>query len=113
MIQLITRSQETIRGLHDRIWDVVRHVMEKAGKSTADGLEIALRLVDMLPSIPLHLTFHTAIADLPGFTPEALTYASPPQHRPGCDDRTRGRDTSQCSQCRSPGSAIHRVYDGD
>ena len=74
MIQLVTRSQETIWDLHDCIWDVVRHVMEKA----ADRLEITLRLVDMLPSIPLHLTFHTAIADLPGFTPEALTYALPP-----------------------------------
>ena len=42
-----------------------------------DGLEIALCLVDMLPSIPLHLTFNTAIAELPGFTPEALTYTSP------------------------------------
>ena len=49
-----------------------------AGKSAADGLEIALCLVDMLPSIPLHLTFNTAIADLPGFTPKALTYASLP-----------------------------------
>ena len=79
MIQLVTRSQEAIRGLHDCIWDVVHHVMEKAGKSAADGLEIALCLVDMLPSIPLHLTFHTAIADLPRFTPEALTYALPPR----------------------------------
>ena len=52
MIQLITRSQETIRGLHDHIWDVIHHVMEKAGKSAADRLEIALHLVDMLPSIP-------------------------------------------------------------
>ena len=79
MLQLVTRSRETIQGLHDRIWDVVCRVMEKAGKSTVDGLEIALRLVDMLPSIPLHLTFHTAIADLPGFTSEALTYAPPPR----------------------------------
>ena len=78
MIQLVTRSQETIRGLHDRIWDVVHHVMEKAGKSAVDGLEIALRLVDMLLPIPLHLTFNTAITNLPGFTPEALTYALPP-----------------------------------
>ena len=75
MIQLITMSQETIRGLHDCIWDVIHHVIEKAGKSPADGLEIALHLVDMLLSIPLHLTFHTAIADLPGFTPKALAYA--------------------------------------
>ena len=78
MIQLITRSQEAIQSLHDRIWDVVHQVMESAGKSTADGLDIALCLVGMLPSIPLHLTFNTAITDLPGLTPEALTYASLP-----------------------------------
>ena len=78
MIQLVTRSQDTIRGLNDRIWDVVRHVMEKAGRSTVDRLKIVLCLVGMLPSIPLHLTFHTAIADLPRFTPKALTYTLPP-----------------------------------
>ena len=51
--------------------------MESAGKSAADGLEIALRLVDMLLSIPLQLTFNTVTAGLPRFTPEALTYTSP------------------------------------
>ena len=77
MIQLITRSQEAIQALHERIWKVVHQVMESAGKSMADGLEIALHLVDMLPSIPLQLTFNTVTAGLPGFTPKALTYASP------------------------------------
>ena len=77
MIQLITRSQEAIQALHERIWKVVRRVMESAGKSVGDSLEIALHLVDMLPSIPLQLTFNTVTAKLPRFTPEALTYASP------------------------------------
>ena len=77
MIQLVTRSQEAIQALHDLIWRVVRWVMESAGKSTADGLGIALRLVDMLPAIPLQLTFNTVTAGLSGCTPEALTYASP------------------------------------
>ena len=78
MIQLITRSQGAIWGLHDCIWDVIHRVMESAGKSALDSLEIALHLVDMLPSIPLHLTFNTAIADLPGFMPKALTDISLP-----------------------------------
>ena len=52
MTQLITRSQEAIRVLHESIWKVVCRVMESAGKSTADGLGIALCLVDMVPSIP-------------------------------------------------------------
>ena len=77
MIQLITRSQEAIQALHGRIWKVIRWVMESAGKSMVDGLEIALHLVDMLLSVPLQLTFNTVTAGLPGFTPEALTYASP------------------------------------
>ena len=77
MIQLVTRSQEAIQALHERIWKVVRRVMESAGKSVADGLEIALHLVNMLPSIPPQLTFNTVTAELPGFTPEALSYASP------------------------------------
>ena len=77
MTQLVTRSQEAIQALHERIWEVVRRVMESAGKSVVDSLEIALCLVDMLPSIPLQLTFNTVTAELPGFTPKALTYASP------------------------------------
>ena len=77
MIQLITRSQEAIQALHECIWKVVHRVMESAGKSAADSLEIALHLVDMLLSVPLQLTFNTVTAELPGFTPKAFTYASP------------------------------------
>ena len=77
MIQLVTRSQEAIQALHERIWKVVHRVMESAGKSTADSLEIALHLVDMFLSIPPQLTFNTVTAELPGLIPEALTYASP------------------------------------
>ena len=69
MTQLITRSQEAIRVLHECIWEVVHQVMESAGKSAADSLGIALHLVDMLLSIPLYLTFNTVTAKLPGFTP--------------------------------------------
>ena len=65
--------------------------MENAGKSVADGLGIALHLVDMLPTIPLQLAFNTATARLSGCTPEVyavlpqvgtdgldLSYAPPP-----------------------------------
>ena len=49
--------------------------MESVGISTVDGLGIALHLVDMLPTIPLQLTFNMITAGLPRYTPEALTYA--------------------------------------
>ena len=35
MVQLINCSQEAIQALHERIWEVVRQVMESAGKSAA------------------------------------------------------------------------------
>ena len=76
MIQLITRSLEAIQALHAHIWKVVHRVIESAGKSVADGLGTALCLVDMLPTIPLQLTFNTVTAGLPGYTPEALAYTS-------------------------------------
>ena len=76
MVQLVNRSQEAIQALHECIWEVVRRVMESAGKSAADGLGVALHLVDMLPTIPLQLTFNTVTAGLLGHTPKALTYAS-------------------------------------
>ena len=76
MVQLIKRSQEAIQALHDRIWEVVRRVMESAGKSTGDSLGITLHLVSMLPTIPLQPAFNIVTAELPGYTPRALTYAS-------------------------------------
>ena len=77
MIELITRSREAIQALHECIWKVVSQVMENAGKSVADGLGIALCLVDMLPTIPLQLAFNTATARLPRCAPKV--YAVLPQ----------------------------------
>ena len=76
MVWLINRSQEAIQALHDRIWEVVRRVMESAGKSAADSLGIALHLVSMLPTIPIQPAFNTITPEPPGYTPRALTYAS-------------------------------------
>ena len=76
MVCLINRSQEAIEALHDRIWEVVRRVMENAGKSAADGLGIALHLVSLLPTIPLQPAFNIVTPQPPGYTPRALTYAS-------------------------------------
>ena len=76
MVQLVDRSQGAIDALHGRIWEVVCQVMESAGKSTVDGLGVALHLVNMLPTIPLHLSFNTVTAGLLRHTPKALTYAS-------------------------------------
>ena len=79
MIELIMNSKEAIQALHECIWKVVSQVMEDAGKSVADGLGIALRLVDMLPTIPLQLAFNTATAGLLGCAPEV--YAARPKTR--------------------------------
>ena len=76
MVWLIKRSQEAIQALHDRIWEVVRRVMESAGKSAEDGLGIALHLVSMLPTIPILPAFNTVTPEPPRYTPRALTYAS-------------------------------------
>ena len=76
MVQLVKCSQEAIQALHERIWEVVCWVVESAGKSMVDGLGVALLLVNMLPSIPLHLTFNTVAAGPLGHTPKAFTYAS-------------------------------------
>ena len=54
-------------------------VMEDARKPTADGLGIALHLVDMLPTIPLQLTFNMATLGLASFAPEV--YAALPKSR--------------------------------
>ena len=48
-------------------------VMEDAGKPVADGLGIAMHVVDMLPTIPLHLAFHSSTPALTGFMPDVYT----------------------------------------
>ena len=79
MNEFITKSGRAIEALHDCIWDVVMKVMKDAGKSVADGLGIALCLVDMLPIIPLQLAFNMATLGLTGFAPEV--YAAWPKSR--------------------------------
>ena len=66
----LTESEDAIEALHDHIWTVVVKVMEDAGKPTANGLGITVHLVDMLPTIPIHLAFHSSTPGLPRFVPE-------------------------------------------
>ena len=116
MVRLINRSQEAIQALHDRIWEVVRRVMESAGKSTADGLGITLHLVSMLPTIPLEPAFNTITAQPPGYTPRALTYASQDSIDRGAmavlgeeltRDPTRAHDQVMQASGRSDGDRHH------
>ena len=71
MSAFLTESGKAIEALHDCIWTVVLKVM--------DGLGIAMHLMDMLPTIPLHLTFQSAVPGLTGFAPEV--YAARPKSR--------------------------------
>ena len=70
MVELLTGSGEAIQAFHEHIWKVVMQVMEDAGKPVADGLEIALHLVDMLPTILLQLAFNMATAGLISCAPK-------------------------------------------
>ena len=67
MRDFLTESDKAIEVLHDRIWMVVMKVMEDAGKPVADGLGITMHLVDMLPTIPLQLAFHSSTPGLTRF----------------------------------------------
>ena len=48
-------------------------VMEDAGKSVANDLGITMHLVDMLPTIPIHLAFHLSMPGLTRFVPKVYT----------------------------------------
>ena len=67
--------EDAIEALHERIWTVIVKVMEDAGKPMANGLAIAMCLVDML----IHLAFHPSTPGLTGFVPEV--YAAWPRSR--------------------------------
>ena len=75
----LTESKEAIEALHDHIWTVIVKVMEDAGKPKADGLGIAMHLVDMLPTIPIHLAYHSSTPGLTSFVPGV--YAAWPRFR--------------------------------
>ena len=79
MNDFLTESDEAIEVLHDHMWMVIMKVMEDAGKTAADGLGIAMHLVEMLPTILLHLAFHLSTPGLTGFAPEG--YATWPKSR--------------------------------
>ena len=75
----LTESEEAIEVLHDHIWTVIVKVRKDAGTPTGNGLEIAVHLVDMLPTIPIHLAFHSSTPGLTGFMSEV--YAAWPWFR--------------------------------
>ena len=79
MSDFLTESSKAIEVLHDHIWTIVLKVMEDPGKPVADGLGIAMYLVDMLPTILLHLAFKSSVPALTRFAPEV--YAAWPKSR--------------------------------
>ena len=66
----LTESEDAIEALHDCIWTVMLKVMDDTGTPSSNGLGIAVHLVDMLPTIPIHLAFHMVTLMLTSFTPE-------------------------------------------
>ena len=79
-------SEEAIEMLHDRIWTVILKVMEDAGAPVSKGLGIIVYLVDMLPTIPIHLAFYTSTLSLTSFVLEV--YAGQPWLRTNVMDLT-------------------------
>ena len=63
------RSQEAIQALHDRIWKVIHRVMESAGRSAVDSIGIALHLMGLLLTIPLHWLSIQSHPSRPGIPP--------------------------------------------
>ena len=102
MVWLINRSQEAIQTLHDRIWEVVRQVMESAGKSAADSLGIALHLVSMLRTIPLEPASIPSQPSRPGILPgHSLTHPKAVLGEELVRDPTGGVDTTVQASSRA------------
>ena len=91
-----TESEEAIEALHDCIWTVILKVMEDAGTPMSDGLGITVHLVDMLPTILIHLAFHTSTPELTSFAPEV--YAGWPWLRMKCYGSHAHATTAKCNQ---------------
>ena len=72
----LTVSKNATEALHDCIWTVMTRVMEDTGIPMIDGLGIAVHLVELLFTIPIHLAFHSATPMLTSFMLEV--YASQP-----------------------------------
>ena len=63
-----------LANMRDRIWTAVRTLAEGEGVTFEDCLSLALRILSLLPQIPVDISYETQIPLIIAYCPESLVY---------------------------------------
>ena len=61
LVVFIITAEGTLQAKWDEIWSHIHSIMEVAGLPSKACLSLALQILDKLPTLPLDLSYHTAI----------------------------------------------------
>ena len=70
----ITTTEGILQAKWDEIWSHVHSIAEVAGLPYKTCLTLALQILDKLPTLPLDLSYHTAIPRMLAYCPESYTF---------------------------------------
>ena len=74
LVAFITTAEGTLQAKWDEIWSHVHSIMEVAGIANKACLTLALQILDKLPTLPLDLSYHTAIPRMLAYCPESYAF---------------------------------------
>ena len=70
----ITTAEGTLQAKQDEIWSHVHSIMEAAGLPNKACLSLALQILEKLPTLPLDLSYRTAIPRKLAYCPESYAF---------------------------------------
>ena len=70
----ITTVEGTLQAKWDEIWSHIHSITEAAGLPNKACLSLALQILDKLPTLPLDLSYHTAILRMLAYWPESYAF---------------------------------------
>ena len=70
----LKEAEATLANMRDQIWTAVRTLSQSEGMTFKDCLSLALRILPLLPQIPVDISYETQIPLTIAYCPESLFY---------------------------------------
>ena len=74
LVASISTAEGTLQAKWDEIWSHIHSLAEVAGLPHEACLNLALQILDKLPTLPLDLSYHTAICRMLAYCPESYAF---------------------------------------
>ena len=74
LVAFITTAEGTIQAKWDEIWSCIHSITEAAGLPNKACLSLALKIQEKLPTLPLDLSYHTAIPSMLAYCPDSYAF---------------------------------------